>query len=178
MQEIINNFGICVNIESNEYRINIMDKPYLLFLKKKVRGNKMNVKLLDPRCMPTRAHKTDAGYDCVCRETITLYPNQVTKVPLGFTAEIEDGHEIQIRGRSGLASKGIFAHVGTVDSGYRGELCALLIYLTNDGFFHVLEEGSRVAQIVINKVETPDLHEVQECESSDRGENGFGSTGK
>ena len=139
----------------------------------------MNIKLFDGRCMPTRAHITDAGYDCVTYNDILLYPGQVTKVPLGFAIELWDGHEAQIRGRSGLAAKGIFCHVGTIDSAYRAEVAALLIYHVHPSERpFLIKAGERVAQMVIARVETPLLYRADVLSDSDRGANGFGSTGK
>ena len=138
----------------------------------------MNVKLHEKGCMPTRAHATDAGYDCIAAESVWLEPLCPTLVDLGFSIELWDGHEAQIRGRSGLAVKGIMAHVGTIDSAYRGPVKAVLTFMALPGTApFVISRGERVAQMIIAKVETPLLYEAHVLGSSDRGANGFGSTG-
>lgn len=134
---------------------------------------------------PTRAYIGDAGLDCYARvpaNGLTLVQFQVTKVPLGIKLGALEDHsgigpyEIQIRGRSGLASQGIFAHLGTVDRDYRGEVAALLVNMSPAPF--VVMPGDRVAQLVVNPIFLPRVRTVVSVATNTaRGTGGFGSTG-
>ena len=110
---------------------------------------------------------------------VTLAPGTRALVPTGLIFEIPEGYEGQVRPRSGLAFKhGITClnTPGTIDSDYRGELKVLLINLGQDPF--VINRGERVAQLVMAPVTQGQWIEVKTLPSSDRGEGGFGSTGK
>ena len=99
-------------------------------------------------------------------------------IPTGLFLEIPEGYEIQVRPRSGLAWKhGITClnSPGTVDSDYRGELKVILINLSHEP--HVINNGDRIAQMILNKVEKAILQPVIKLESTVRGEGGFGHTG-
>lgn len=98
-------------------------------------------------------------------------------IPLGLAIEVPEGYEAQIRPRSGLANKnGVAACFGTIDCDYRGEIS---VNLFNNSFhgYHI-NHGERIAQLVICPVVRADIQEVTELSSTDRGVNGFGSTGK
>ena len=121
-----------------------------------------------------------AGADvCACIETpVILKPFERTAVPTGLFFEIPDGYEIQVRPRSGLALKNGIALVnapGTIDSDYRGELCVILINLGTEDF--TIHNGDRIAQIVLSPVLKASFIEVSSISVTERGENGFGSTG-
>lgn len=146
------------------------------------------IKFRDDLIKPTRAHYNDAGIDCYAQEDIVLKPFKVddnmmylttnvstspTLIPLGFGLEIPDGYMATIRPRSSMNLKGVLTQIGTIDSGYRGELKAVLINLTNEDI--ELPKGSKICQLVIEPVVLADL--VEEL-NNDRGEGGFGSTGK
>lgn len=139
------------------------------------------LKLLPGGRLPKRAHPSDAGLDCYARRDALLIQGVVTVIPLGFQLGALSGmygdppYEVQVRGRSGLASDGIVAHVGTVDSGYRGELSVMLVNLTDRPF--QVKAGDRVAQIVIAPIIVPAIKVTDVVGTSDRGANGFGSTG-
>lgn len=133
--------------------------------------------------MPKQMTDGAAGFD-VCAmngEVIDLSDGKVHKVPLGFTLEIPEGYEAQLRMRSGLAAKGaILANgVGTIDSDYRGEVCALLHYTDhlNSNGFHV-HTFDRVGQLVIQKLPEVQFELADELSETERGEGGFGSTGR
>ena len=111
-------------------------------------------------------------------ETIVIKPLERRLVPTGLAIAIPSGFEGQIRARSGLAVKHGLAMVnapGTIDADYRGELQVILINLGADDF--VLRRGDRMAQLVIQKVERPQIVEVQTLDDTTRGAQGFGSTG-
>jgi dUTP pyrophosphatase len=112
------------------------------------------------------------------QEPITLQPLERTLVKTGLFIELPIGFEAQVRPRSGLAfKKGITVlnSPGTVDADYRGEIGVILVNLSNEAF--VIENGERIAQLIIAKHERADWLEVQDLSETSRGEGGFGSTG-
>jgi len=98
------------------------------------------------------------------------------KMPCGFAIELPEGLEAQIRGRSGRALDGILAHVGTIDSDYRGEVSAILFNMGRENW--EIKAGDRVAHMVIAPVHRAHLMIVDELGKTERGENGYGSTGR
>ena len=134
----------------------------------------MKIKLIENGQAPTRAHANDAGLDCHARETAVIGAGYTVKIPLGFAVQLPDGFEMQIRGRSSLALRGLLCHLGTVDSGYRGEVAAIVHNLT--GYAITIGAGQRVAQAVIARVILTTPHIVAELDASERGAGGFGST--
>lgn len=125
--------------------------------------------------IPTYKHSGDAGMDAYLPTTYQpLSPGEVRVVPLGFAAEIPEGFELQVRGRSGLASRGILCHFGTVDSSYRGEIGAILINIS--GAIQPLNKGDRICQLVLSQVPTCNWVVVDEIDCTERGEGGFGSS--
>ena len=111
-------------------------------------------------------------------EAITLKPLERTIVKTGLFIELPVGFEAQVRPRSGLAAKKgitVLNAPGTVDADYRGEIGVILVNLSNEEF--VIENGERVAQLVIAKHERAEWNEVTELSETSRGEGGFGSTG-
>lgn len=125
--------------------------------------------------MPVRQHLSDACYDVVAAETVSFEPGEAKRVSLGFSLELPSGWEAQIRGRSGMNARGLLSLLGTVDSGYRGEVAAVIINLS--GFIWVAERGMRIAQMAIRPVPEVYLIPTDHLSESDRGTNGFGSTG-
>jgi len=135
----------------------------------------VNIKLHKNGTMPKRAHFDDAGLDCYARADCVIEPGATVIVPLGFSVELPLGIELQVRGRSSMAAKGIWCHLGTVDSGYRGEVSAILHNLTAHDY--AIKEGDRVAQAVLASFRSLPLNTVDELGESKRGVGGFGSTG-
>lgn len=110
---------------------------------------------------------------------VVLKPLERKLIPTGFKMELPAGYEAQIRPRSGLSIKHgitLINCVGTIDEDYRGEVCVPLVNLSNDDF--VINNGDRIAQMVISPVTKANLCEVLELSDTLRGEGGFGSTGK
>lgn len=141
---------------------------------------KINVINKSKHPLPEYQTASAAGLDLNANleEPITLAPLERALVPTGLFIELPQGYEAQIRPRSGLAyKKGITVlnAPGTIDADYRGEVGVLLVNLSNDAF--VVEDGERVAQMVIAKYETAEWIPVESLEASDRGAGGFGSTG-
>jgi dUTP pyrophosphatase len=119
--------------------------------------------------MDLRANITDA---------ITLKPLERTIVKTGLFIELPIGYEAQVRPRSGLAAKNgvtVLNAPGTVDADYRGEIGVILVNLSNEDF--TIQNGERIAQLVIAKHERAEWTVVQELSETSRGEGGFGSTG-
>lgn len=140
------------------------------------------IKFRDDLIKPTRAHYNDAGIDCYAQEDFWLEHSDYDYIPhtdgkmlvnLGFGLEIPDGYMATIRPRSSMNAKGIITQIGTIDSGYRGEIKAIFLNYTDETF--KFERGDKICQIVIEPVVLADF--VEELDNS-RGEGGFGSTGK
>ena len=130
--------------------------------------------------LPTYATSQSAGMDLRANldEPVTLRPLERRLIPTGLHIALPQGYEAQVRPRSGLAlKKGITVlnTPGTIDADYRGEIGVILINLSQEEF--VVNDGERIAQMVIAKHETADFIEVSILEESERGEGGFGHTG-
>ena len=140
------------------------------------------VRRLDPDLpLPAYAHAGDAGIDLIARCEVTLAAGGGRAlVPTGVAVAIPPGYAGFVQPRSGLALKhGVTClnTPGLVDSGYRGELKVLLVN-TDPARPFTVERGQRIAQLVVQAVEHVRLVEVEDLEPSDRGESGFGSTGR
>ncbi|MEF9951217.1 MAG: dUTP diphosphatase [Clostridium sp.] len=132
--------------------------------------------------LPTPKYMTSgaAGMDLYAAvESDTIIKNgEIKLIPTGIAIAIENGYEAQIRPRSGLALKhgiGLVNSPGTIDSDYRGEINLIMINFGSSDF--VIKRGDRIAQMVINKIKTPDIVEVEELDDTERATGGFGSTG-
>ena len=131
--------------------------------------------------LPSYATAQSAGMDLRAELSapIELKPLQRILVATGLFIELPIGYEAQIRPRSGLAFKNgisVLNSPGTIDADYRGEIKVLLVNLSNETF--VINDGERIAQMVIAKHESVEWKAVENLEESVRGEGGFGSTGK
>lgn len=139
------------------------------------------IRLVDDLPLPSYARAGDAGADLVAAEDVTLSPGGGRAlVPTGAAVAIPDGYAGFVQPRSGLALKhGVTClnSPGLIDSGYRGELKVLLVNTDPDEPFAVLR-GERIAQLVIQRVEECSFVLVEELPESERGEGGFGSTGR
>ena len=133
-------------------------------------------KVRDEAKVPTRAHHNDAGIDLyACGEHVVL-PRQTKAIPLGIAMEIEEGYVGLMWDKSSIGLKSLKTLGGVIDAGYRGEVLAMVHNLGDESY--TFSHGHKVAQMVIQKVEFPDIEEVTELSDSLRGEGGFGSTGK
>ena len=142
----------------------------------------MTIKIINKSQHPLPNYETIASAGMDLRADldapITLTPLGRTIVKTGLFIELPIGYEAQVRPRSGLAiKKGITVpnSPGTVDADYRGEIGVILVNLSNEDF--VIENGERIAQLIIAKHERAEWIEVQELSETSRGEGGFGSTG-
>ena len=144
--------------------------------------NKIEVKVVASSGAVTPVYKTEgaAGAD-VCAfltEPVTIQPGAFSMIPTGLFFEIPQGYEIQVRPRSGLAAKNgitVLNTPGTIDSDYRGELKIILINLGKESF--VVNNGERIAQIIVSPVTVADFTITDSLSDTIRGEKGFGSTG-
>jgi len=137
-------------------------------------------KLKEHAILPSYKSKQAAGMDLyACLESpIILKPKDIKLIPTGIALEIPKEFEGQIRSRSGLALKhGIIVlnSPGTIDSDYRGEI-GIILQNNGDRNFEI-NSGDRIAQLIINKIETVQIQQVLYLSETERGNNGFGSTG-
>ncbi|CAF1897322.1 Deoxyuridine 5'-triphosphate nucleotidohydrolase [Bacillus subtilis] len=164
----------------------------------------VNIKRLSPDAQtPAYAHETDAGFDLVAAADVIIEPGETACVPTGLAFEIPEGYEMQIRPRSGITLKTpLRVQLGTVDAGYRGEVGVIVDNIAEEfdaatvyarrvdgekvdspnGLFvlentYIIRKGDRLAQAVIKPVEQPVFTEVNALGDSDRGADGFGSSG-
>ncbi|WP_394906632.1 dUTP diphosphatase [uncultured Mesonia sp.] len=143
----------------------------------------MTVKIINKSKHPLPQYATQgaAGMDLRANleDKVILGPLERTLIKTGLYIELPIGYEAQVRPRSGLAlKKGITVlnSPGTIDADYRGEIGIILVNLSQESF--VIEDGERIAQMVIAQHEQANLKEVSVLEESQRGAGGFGSTGK
>ena len=139
---------------------------------------KIKIKRTSDAKLPSYAHKGDSGVDLHSTEDCTLQPMERKLVGTGIKLEIPYGYETQIRPKSGLAINHGISHancVGTIDSGYRGEIKVPMINLSKEPY--KIEKGKKIGQMVFAKVEEAIFEETDNLEESTRNEGGFGSTG-
>jgi dUTP pyrophosphatase len=139
---------------------------------------RLQVKKLVPEAkLPTRAKEDDAGLDLYSVESCAIEPMERRSVRTGIAMEIPIGQVGLVWDKSGLAAKkGLKTMGGVIDSGYRGEIQVILANLGNET--HAIIEGEKIAQLLIQRVELLLVEEVSDLSDSERGDNGFGSTGK
>ncbi len=132
--------------------------------------------------LPAYETKNSAGLDLrayLPEGPITLEPMQRSLVPTGLYMEIPESYEGQVRPRSGLAIKSgitVLNSPGTIDADYRGQVCVILINLSDKAF--VINSGDRIAQLVIARCEQVETEQVEVLSETERGAGGFGHTGK
>lgn len=143
----------------------------------------MNINIVNKSSHPLPEYKTksSAGMDIRANigEVVTLKPLERRLIPTGLYMEIPDGYEAQIRPRSGLTLNeglGILNSPGTIDADYRGEIGIIVINLSNAVV--TIKNGDRICQMVINKVEQAEWVSVKKLDDTERGNGGFGHTGK
>lgn len=140
----------------------------------------MQIKIIDYgyKQLPVRAHYNDAGADVYAcfhdgTEAIKLSQNDTVKIPLGLGLELPDGYVAYIFPRSGLSSKGVVCELSPIDSGYRGEIFAIVH--NGSRVSQIIRDGDRIGQFVILPVV---IAEFVEETGKERGSDGFGSSGK
>ena len=134
-----------------------------------------------PYELPAYATASSAGLDLIAAldQTITLRPLERKIIGTGLKIALPEGYEAQVRPRSGLAAKHgltVLNAPGTIDADYRGEIGVILVNLSNEAV--EINPGERIAQLVVAQYTQVDWQVVESLDSTDRGEGGFGSTGK
>ena len=134
-----------------------------------------------PYELPAYATQSSAGLDlkAVLAEAVTLGPLERKIVGTGIKIALPEGYEVQVRPRSGLAAKHgitVLNAPGTIDADYRGEIGVILVNLSNEPF--TIQPGERIAQLVVAQYSQVEWSHVESLDSTQRGEGGFGSTGK
>ena len=136
------------------------------------------MKIHDDAVIPHYVHPGDSGMDLYSVEDVTIEPGATAFIHTGLKIAVPEGYEAQVRPKSGLALKHsitVLNTPGTVDSGYRGEICIILIN-HGTGSFEV-KKHTKIAQMVICPVVQAEIVEVNGLDDTTRGEGGFGSTG-
>ncbi len=143
---------------------------------------KLNIVNTSNNPLPAYETKDSAGMDLrayLPEGPVTLEPMQRALVPTGLYMEIPEGYEGQVRPRSGLATKNgitVLNSPGTIDADYRGQVCVILINLSDKAF--VINSGDRIAQLIIARCEQMAPVQVETLSETERGTGGFGHTGK
>jgi dUTP pyrophosphatase len=136
----------------------------------------INVTLSPDAVMPVAASNGAAGFDLFAAEDTTINCFQFKPVSTGISIEIPAGHYGRVAPRSGLSVKhGVMVGAGVIDSDYRGEVNVALATL--NGVYDI-KKGDRIAQLIIERIATPKFVQVGSLDETDRGDGGFGSTGK
>ena len=152
----------------------------------------IQVEVLEGGTMPTKAHKTDAGWDLYATSDITIYPGQVMKHPLNIRLALPTNTWAEITSKSGLGSKGLLVYAGVIDQAYRGiphvvfTNLWIIDQIDENGYPLmrtnpiVIKKGEKLAQLIMNPYnEAFYMTQVEQVETdTDRGAGGFGSSGK
>jgi len=135
------------------------------------------VRLRPHAVTPQRQTELASGYDLhACLDAPIEVGTMPVRVPCGIAMAAPEGTDVQVRPRSGLSSKGVMCVFGTVDADYRGELMVTLYCLPGAAPF-VVNDGDRVAQVVVSRLVSVEWREVETLEETERGAGGHGSTG-
>lgn len=133
-------------------------------------------KLTEDAIVPFKANISDSGFDLFANEDVIIGPGETVIVKTGIAIQLPEGHEAQIRPRSGITAKTkLRVQLGTIDESYRGELGIIVDNIGSD--FFEINKGMKLAQLVIAPVAHPTIEIVDELNETKRGNNGFGSTG-
>ena len=133
--------------------------------------------MLEPNAiMPTRAHSTDAGLDLYARDTQIVPAKESAKFDTGVHIELPVGTAGFLKSKSGLNVKHGLTGEGVIDVGYTGSIVVKLY--NNSGFDYTVHAGDKISQLVILPIFTPDLELVDKLEVTERGDKGFGSSGR
>lgn len=153
---------------------------YLQFELKQITNMVVNIVNKSHHDLPQYATALSAGMDLRANldEAVALAPMERRIIPTGLFISLPEGYEAQVRPRSGLAIKKgvtVLNAPGTIDADYRGEIGVILVNLSSETF--VLNDGERIAQMVIARYETAQWNEVEGLDDTERGEGGFGHSG-
>lgn len=148
----------------------------LMKQKEEQKSMRMKIILDKDAIMPVRAHETDAGLDLFAREDKTVYPCSSVVFDTGVHIELPAGTVGMLKSKSGLNTKHGLQSEGVIDAGYTGSI-AVKLY-NHSGFSYDVKKGDKISQLVILPIITPELELATEFEKTDRGDNGFGSSGR
>lgn len=139
----------------------------------------MKIKVLDKNCIPTKAHKTDAGYDLRASKEVAVFPRDTEFVPTGVCVDIPEGYVGLLFPRSSISKTPLRManSVGVIDAGYKGEI-KVPLFNTDEVEIIDIDKYSRIAQLVIVPCMDFELELTDDLGISERGNGGFGSTGK
>jgi dUTP pyrophosphatase len=138
---------------------------------------KLKVKLINANAkVPFKADSGCAGYDVFSTESVEIYSKTRKLVSTGISTEFSDRYYLRVAPRSGLSVTGIDIGAGVIDSSYRGEIKVLMI--NNSDITFDIEKGSKIAQLIMEKCESPEIELNFNLSKTTRGDGGFGSTGK
>ena len=138
--------------------------------------DKIKVVLDNGAFMPERAHELDAGYDLRTPKNVTIYGNANATIDTGAHIEIQKGYVGCLKSKSGLNVKYDIAGEGVIDAGYTGSIIAKLY--NNGRYMKQFSRGDKIIQLVVLPIFTPELEQVSSLEETERGNSGFGSTGR
>lgn len=130
--------------------------------------------LMKDAVVPTRGSTLAAGYDLYCSEDVVLMPG-LNRVRTGVAIAVPEGTYGRIADRSSMALKSLHVMAGVIDADYRGEVVVIIFNHSNTS--HTFGKGSRVAQLILEKIVSVPVIQVTSLDNTDRGESGFGSTG-
>ena len=125
---------------------------------------------------PSRGSDEAAGYDLYVYESGLLMPNETRLFDTGISIRVPEGTYGRIAPRSSVSKRSILVNAGVIDRDYTGPVKVMLHNLSNDNF--VIEKGNRIAQLILEKISTPEVELVDELDDTERGDGGFGSTGR
>lgn len=139
----------------------------------------LKVKLIDKKCMPTKQHEADGGFDLKARKETSVFPQDTEFIPTGVCVEIPVGMVGLLFPRSSISKTPLRManSVGVIDSGFTGEI-KVPLYNTSDVEIRDIDKYERIAQLVIVPLADVSLEIVDELDDTERGEGGFGSTGR
>jgi dUTP pyrophosphatase len=133
-------------------------------------------KLHPDAIIPTKAYDTDSGFDLYCLETTQFFNLENKIIRTGIAVQTSLPADITIRPRGSTSMRSILVYLGTVDYQYRGDCSVIVQNLTGNNL--IIEKGQKIAQMVISGIHHPLIEVVDELTVTDRGLNGFGSSGK
>ena len=136
---------------------------------------KVKIKKIKEGQLPIYKREGDVCMDCFARKSVKVFGLGRCLVPLGFSLELPKGYEAIVRPRSGLSKDGIDVCIGTIDTNYRCEVMACVHNTEYDDF--EIKEGDRVCQLAIREAPAIEWDVVEDLSETERGENGFGSSG-
>jgi dUTP pyrophosphatase len=137
----------------------------------------LKVKKIDPEAkIPCYSHPGDAGMDLFSLVDEVIQPGEVKPIPTGIQMAIPEGYVGLIWDKSGISLRGVHRLAGVVDAGYRGEVRVVMANLGKEPY--AIKKGMKIAQMLVQPVETMAIVEAEELDETSRGEGGFGSTGE